>query len=241
MIRVVLVDDQTLVRQGIRSLLELAGDVSVVAEAADGDEAVAAIERERPDVVLLDLRMPKRNGVDVLRELQSRAIPAPVIVLTTFDDDEALLDAVKAGARGYFLKDVSLERLTAGIRDVAAGGSIIRPALTERVLRGLENLPRSFDALDPPDPLTKREVEILRLMAGGYSNREIAEALRTAPDSVPTLWLRLRSRWEYGHAVGFVIELTGFCALLASVLIETPRSAEDARPALARVGERSGP
>lgn len=184
MIRVVLVDDQTLIRQGIRSLLELAGDVTIVAEAGDGDEAVAVIERERPDVVLLDLRMPKKNGVDVLRELQARGLPASVIVLTTFDDDETLLDAVKAGARGYFLKDVSLERLTAGIRDVAAGGSIIRPALTERVMRGLENLPRSFDALDPPDPLTKREVEILRLMAGGYSNREIAEALGTAEGTV---------------------------------------------------------
>ena len=184
MIRVVLVDDQTLIRQGIRSLLELAGDVTIVAEAGDGDDAVAVIERERPDVVLLDLRMPKKNGVDVLRELQARGLSACVIVLTTFDDDEALLDAVKAGARGYFLKDVSLERLTAGIRDVAAGGSIIRPALTERVLRGLESLPRTFDALDPPDPLTKREVEILRLMAGGYSNREIAEALGAAEGTV---------------------------------------------------------
>lgn len=184
MIRVVLVDDQTLVRQGIRSLLELAGDVAIVAEAGDGNEAVAVVERERPDVVLLDLRMPLKDGVDVLRELQSRGVPVPVIVLTTFDDDEALLDAVKAGARGYFLKDVSLERLLTGIRDVAAGGSIIRPALTERVLRGLESVPRTFDALDPPDSLTKREVEILRLMAGGYSNREIAEALGTAEGTV---------------------------------------------------------
>lgn len=184
MIRVVLVDDQTLVRQGIRSLLELAGGITIAAEAADGDEAIVLIERERPDVVLLDLRMPKKNGVEVLRELQARGVPAAVIVLTTFDDDEALMDAVKAGARGYFLKDVALERLTAGIRDVAAGGSIIRPALTERVLRGLDHLPRTFDALDQPDPLTRREVEILRLMAGGYSNREIADALGTAEGTV---------------------------------------------------------
>jgi DNA-binding NarL/FixJ family response regulator len=184
MIRVVLVDDQTLVRQGIRSLLELAGDVAIVAEAGDGAEGIAAIERERPDVVLLDLRMPKKTGVDVLRELQGRGTLPPTIVLTTFDDDEALLDAVKAGARGYFLKDVSLERLTDAIREVAAGASIIRPALTERVLKGLEHMPRMFDALSPPDPLTKREIEILRLMAGGYSNREIAEALGTAEGTV---------------------------------------------------------
>ena len=184
MIRVVLVDDQTLVRQGIRSLLELAGDVAIVAEAADGDEGVAVIQRERPDVVLLDLRMPKKGGVDVLRTLQSLGVLPPTIVLTTFDDDEALLEAVKAGARGYFLKDVSLERLTEGIREVAAGGSIIRPAVTERVLKGLEHVPRTFEAMSPPDPLTRREIEILRLMAGGYSNREIAEALGTAEGTV---------------------------------------------------------
>ena len=177
MIRIVLVDDQTLVRQGIRSLLELASDVSIVAEASDGDEAVAVIRRENPDVVLLDLRMPRKGGVEVLRDLQASSTLPPTIVLTTFDDDEALLDAVRAGAKGYLLKDVSLERLTDGIREVARGGSIIRPAITERVLKGLEHVRREFDALSPPDPLTRREVEILRLMAGGYSNREIAEAL----------------------------------------------------------------
>jgi DNA-binding NarL/FixJ family response regulator len=184
MIRIVLVDDQTLVRQGIRSLLELAGEVAIVAEAGDGDEGVAVIRRERPDVVLLDLRMPKKGGVEVLRALQALGELPPTIVLTTFDDDEALLDAVKAGAKGYFLKDVSLERLTAAIREVAAGGSIIRPVITERVLKGLEHIRRDFDALSPPDPLTKRETEILRLMAGGYSNREIAEAIGTAEGTV---------------------------------------------------------
>jgi DNA-binding NarL/FixJ family response regulator len=183
-IRVVLVDDQTLVRQGIRSLLELSGDIAVVAEAADGDEALAAIARERPDVVLLDIRMPKKNGLDVLRELGARHSQSPVILLTTFDDDEALLEAVRTGAKGYLLKDVSLEQLTEAIRAVAGGGTVIRPAVTERVLRGLEHMPRDFDALSPPDPLTKRELEILRLMAGGYSNREIAEALGTAEGTV---------------------------------------------------------
>jgi DNA-binding NarL/FixJ family response regulator len=183
-IRVVLVDDQTLVRQGIRSLLELAGDITIVGEAGDGDEALAAIAREKPDVVLLDVRMPRKNGLEVLRELQSQGSVPPVILLTTFDDDEVFLGAVRAGAKGYLLKDVSLEQLTDGIRAVAAGGTVIRPAVTERVLRGLEHMPRDFDALSPPDPLTKREIEILRLMAGGYSNREIAEALGTAEGTV---------------------------------------------------------
>jgi len=183
-IRVVLVDDQTLVRQGIRSLLGLAGDISIVGEAGDGDEALVAIAHEKPDVVLLDVRMPKKNGLEVLRDLKKDSACPPVILLTTFDDDEALLEGVRAGAKGYLLKDVSLEQLTDAIRAVAAGGTVIRPVVTERVLRGLEHMPRDFDALSPPDPLTKRELEILRLMAGGYSNREIAEALGTAEGTV---------------------------------------------------------
>jgi DNA-binding NarL/FixJ family response regulator len=183
-IRIVLVDDQTLVRRGIRSLLELAGDVAIVAEAADGEEALEAIRREHPDVVLLDVRMPKKGGLDVLRELQAAGTLPPTILLTTFDDDEVLIEGIKAGARGYLLKDVSLEQLTDAIRTVAQGGTLIRPAITERVLRGLEHVRRDFDALSPPDPLTKREVEILRLMAGGYSNREIADALGTAEGTI---------------------------------------------------------
>lgn len=184
MIRIVLVDDQTLVRQGIRSLLELSGDIEIVAEASDGEEGLVAIRRERPDVVLLDVRMPKKGGIDVLRELQAEGNAPPAILLTTFDDDEVLLEGMKAGARGYLLKDVSLEQLTGAVRTVAGGGTVIRPAITERVLRGLEHVRRDFDALSPPDPLTKREVEILRLMAGGYSNREIADALGTAEGTV---------------------------------------------------------
>ena len=184
MIRVVLVDDQTLVRRGICSLLGLAGDIAIVAEASDGEEGIVAIRRERPDVLLLDVRMPGKNGLAVLRDLQASGDLPPTILLTTFDDDDALLEAVKAGARGYLLKDVSLERLTDAIRSVAGGGTVIRPALTERVLRGLEHVRRDFDALEPPDPLTRREIEILRLMAGGYSNREIADALGTAEGTV---------------------------------------------------------
>jgi DNA-binding NarL/FixJ family response regulator len=184
MIRVVLVDDQTLVRRGLRALLELAGDIAVVGEAGDGVEGAAVIRRERPDVVLLDVRMPKASGLDLLRDLRRANELPPTILLTTFDDDEALIEGVKAGARGYLLKDVSLEQLTGAIRAVAAGETLIRPAVTERVLRGLEHVRRDFEALEPPDPLTKREVEILRLMAGGYSNREIAEALGTAEGTI---------------------------------------------------------
>jgi DNA-binding NarL/FixJ family response regulator len=184
MIRVVLVDDQTLVRRGVRALLELAGDITIVGEAEDGVEGAALVRRERPDVMLLDVRMPKAGGLDLLRELRESSELPPTILLTTFDDDDALLEGVKAGARGYLLKDVSLEQLTGAIRAVAAGETLIRPAVTERVLRGLEHVRRDFDALDPPDPLTRRETEILRLMAGGYSNREIADALGTAEGTI---------------------------------------------------------
>src|SRR4029453_1121197 len=152
-IRVLLGDDQPLVRQGIRSLLELTDDIRVVAEAADGDAAVRAALESRPEVVLLDVRMPKRSGIDVLRELRRAGREVPAILLTTFSDDSVALEGVRAGARGFLLKDVSLEQLTEAIRTVAAGGTLIRPAVTERALRGIEQRPLAFEGLDPPDPL----------------------------------------------------------------------------------------
>jgi len=184
MIRVVLVDDQTLMRKGLRGLLDLTEDLRVVAEAADGEEALQVIGEAAPDVVLLDVRMPKLTGVEVLKRLRDGGRLPPTILLTTFDDDAALLEGIRAGARGFLLKDVSFERLTDAIRRVAAGETLIRPAITERVLRGLEHIRPEFESLDPPDPLSRREVEILRLMAGGYNNREIAEACRTTEGTV---------------------------------------------------------
>ena len=183
-IRVLLVDDQNLVRQGVRSLLSLAEGIEVIGEASDGKQALEVIPKLNPDVVLMDMRMPVMSGLEALQALARTQSLPPTIILTTFDDDQLVLAGIKAGARGYLLKDVSLEQLAEAIRSVAAGGTVIRPALTERVLRGLEHVKRDFEALSPPDPLTKREVEILRLMAGGYSNREIADALGTAEGTV---------------------------------------------------------
>jgi DNA-binding NarL/FixJ family response regulator len=183
-IRVCLVEDQTIVRQGLRSLLALNPDIEIAGEAADGDEALELIERQRPDVVLLDLRMPKRDGVGVLKALRDRAILPPTLILTTFDDDEKLFEAVRAGAKGWLLKDVSLERLTEAIRTVAAGGTCIEPVITERIMRALERSNVPFESADLPESLTDREKTILRLMAGGYSNREISEVLNISDGTV---------------------------------------------------------
>jgi DNA-binding NarL/FixJ family response regulator len=184
MIRVFIVDDQTLVRQGIRSLLGLVDDIDVVGEAIDGEEALSLLERVETDVVLLDVRMPKVDGLGVLQALQAKSSAPPCIVLTTFDDDELVLRGIAAGARGFLLKDVSLEQLSAAIRTVADGGSVINPAVTERVLRGIERFGAGFDALPVPEALTKREVEIVGMMAAGYSNREIAKACFVAEGTV---------------------------------------------------------
>ena len=184
MIRVMLVDDQNLVRKGVRSLLELSQEIEVIAEASDGVEAIRTIPEIGPDVVLLDMRMPGKSGLDVLQQLSSDGTLPPTIILTTFDDDEMVLAGIKAGAKGFLLKDVSLEELVGAIRTVSQGGSMVKPAVSERLLKGLENLHTDFSSLDRPDPLTERETEILRLMAGGYSNKEIANSLGVAEGTV---------------------------------------------------------
>lgn len=184
MIRVVLVDDQTLVRQGIRSLLELSDNIRVIAEAADGKQAVELIPRIAPDVVLMDMRMPVMSGLEALQYMAEQGTLKPTIILTTFDDDQLVLAGLKAGARGYLLKDVSLDQLVDAIQTVAGGGSLVQPAVTQRLLSGLEGMHNDFTSLDRPDPLTERETEILRLMAGGYSNKEIANSLGVAEGTV---------------------------------------------------------
>jgi DNA-binding NarL/FixJ family response regulator len=181
-IKVVLVEDQTLVREGIRSLLRLTDEIVVVGEAGDGDDGLRVIAETTPDVVLLDLRMPRRDGLATLRAMV-RPRPA-VLVLTTFDDDDAVLLALQAGAEGYLLKDVTLEHLVASIRTVAAGGTVVQPGITAGLLQRIGGVPPEDARLDRVDPLTSREVEILRLVVGGYANREIAAALYLSEGTV---------------------------------------------------------
>ncbi len=180
MIRVFLADDERLIRQGFRKLLELDGAIAVVGEAADGAEALALVPAAAPDVLLLDVRMPRMSGLDVLDRLGDGR--PPTLVLTTFDDAELLLRAVRAGARGFLNKDVSLDELVAAIRALARGDTWFQPALTASLRRGIEARPHDRAAL--AERLTDRERDVLRLMAGGYSNREIADVLDTAEGTV---------------------------------------------------------
>ncbi len=198
MTRVVIVDDQTLIRQGIRGLLEVA-DIDVVGEAADGRAALAVIERTAPDVILLDLRMPRFDGIWTIEQLRAAEIDIPVLVLTTFDDDALVLGALRAGARGYLLKDVTLAQLTRAIHTLAEGGTLIAPSITDRMLRAIRSGPSPVGADAPAVPgLTEREQEVLRLVAQGYSNREIAGVLflaeGTVKNHVSTILTKLGAR-----------------------------------------------
>ncbi|HEY8876459.1 MAG TPA: response regulator transcription factor [Roseateles sp.] len=178
-IKILLVEDQQLVREGLKGLLALHDELKVVGEASDGAEALewlsAAPADDMPDVILSDMRMPRLDGVGLIRALAARALRLPVILLTTFDDTAAFDEAVRAGARGFLLKAISPETLAQALRDVHGGGTALRPSLTTRMeAKGGE---RAFTAADHPDPLSPKELQVLRLVASGRSNTEIAGLL----------------------------------------------------------------
>lgn len=184
MVKVCLIEDQTLVREGFSRLLALANGIELVATACDADGGVAMAINHRPDVLLLDLKLPGRSGIQVLKELRDRDALPKTLILTTFDEDSLLIEAMRAGAKGYLLKDVSLDQLVAGIHTVASGGTLLLPAITDRLLKNFSaKLPPS-QTVPQENPLTKREIEILRLLASGYNNREIAEAFDVAEGTV---------------------------------------------------------
>jgi len=185
-IRVLLVDDQRLMREGLRILLELEPDLRVVGEAANGSAALETYAELRPDVVLMDVRMPGMDGVEATWRLRERWPEARVVILTTFDDDEYVFEGLRAGALGYLLKDVSGQDLAQAVRTVAAGGALIEPSVARKVVAEFARVARPARSLNEglAEPLSEREIEILRRMADGLTNREIAERLSLAEGTV---------------------------------------------------------
>jgi DNA-binding NarL/FixJ family response regulator len=183
-IRVLIADDHAVVRQGLRTFLDLQADIDVVGEAADGEEAVAVAAEHAPDVILLDLVMPRLDGIGALRRLRETAPAARVIVLTSFGEDERLFTALRAGASGYLLKDVEPAELVRSIRAVHTGGAPLSPAVAARVVEELASGGGAGRAA--ADDLTPRELEVLCLIARGQSNKRIALELGVAEKTVKT-------------------------------------------------------
>jgi len=186
-IRVLICDDQALVRAGFRAILEAQADIEVAGEAENGAEAVALAQRRAPDVILMDIRMPVLDGVEATRRLVTAGSPARILVLTTFDLDEYVHAAIRAGASGFLLKDVTPAKLLEAIRIVAAGDALLAPSVTRRLLeRFAITLPRRDVSSEALAGLTARETEVLRLLAGGLSNAEIAASLVVSEATVKT-------------------------------------------------------
>src|SRR5512146_3378421 len=185
-IRILIVDDQRLMREGLRTLLEMESDLEIAAEAEDGQAALEQYEATHPAVVLMDIRMPRLDGVEATRRLRQRWPEARVIILTTFDDDAYVFDGLRAGALGYLLKDVSSEELAEAIRKVAAGGALIEPSVARKVLAEFSRLVPSQPAAPAtlPEPLSAREQEILSGLARGLTNKEIALRLSLTEGTV---------------------------------------------------------
>jgi DNA-binding NarL/FixJ family response regulator len=215
-IRVLLADDQQIVRAGFRMILADEDDIEVVAEAADGKVAVETARRLRPEVAVMDIRMPVMDGIEATRRIVAEAdLPTRVLVLTTFDADEYVIEALRAGASGFLLKDVTPEAFADAIRTVAAGDALLAPSVTRRILdRFRDRLPAPADGRrEDLRALTERELEVFRLLARGRSNREIADELGLAEPTVKThvshalLKLDLRDRAQavvFAYEVGLV-------------------------------------
>ncbi len=190
MIRVALVDDQAMVRVGLRMILESEDDIEVVAEGTSGTDAVGLVERHAPDVVLMDVRMPGMDGLAATRAVLDAHPGSRIVILTTFDDDEYVYEALRAGASGFLLKSVEGDALVSAVRVVAGGEALLAPEVTRRVIEQFARTPAA--AAEPPEPaattgdLSEREVEVLRLMARGLSNQEIASELYVSGTTVKT-------------------------------------------------------
>ena len=186
MIRTLVVDDQALVRGGLRAMLEAHDDIEVVGEAGDGADAVEQARLRRPDVVLMDIRMPRMDGIEATRRLSAGPQPPRVLILTTFDVDEYVYEAMRAGAAGFLLKDTAPAKLADGVRTIAAGEALLAPAITRRLIEHYVRRPGPADHGERFAELTPRELDILRHVARGLSNGEIASLLFLSEATVKT-------------------------------------------------------
>jgi DNA-binding NarL/FixJ family response regulator len=197
MISVVIADDQELVREGLRMMLDAEPDLSVVGEAGDGNEALSAARIHDPDVLLMDVRMPELDGIEATRRLVAAGSRARVLVLTTFDLDEYVYEAMKAGASGFLLKDAKREQLAAAVRTVAAGEALLAPAVTRRLIEDFCKRPPPTAGLpEAAAELSERELEVLRLLARGLSNLEIAKKLYLSDTTVKSHVARILAKLD---------------------------------------------
>jgi DNA-binding NarL/FixJ family response regulator len=185
-LRVVIADDQALVRAGFRLILEEVGGFQVVGEAADGDQAITAVRRHRPDLVLMDVRMPNLDGIEATRRILSGGASCRVVILTTFDLDEHVFAALRAGASGFLLKDVSPEQLVASLRILAGGEALLAPSITRRLIERFTAPGSGPAASHVLSALTEREREVLILVARGLSNDELAGELHVGESTIKT-------------------------------------------------------
>jgi DNA-binding NarL/FixJ family response regulator len=210
-IRVAVVDDLALFREGLRSLLEVHDDIDVVGEASNGEEAIALAKSLRPDVILMDLRMPVLDGIAATRRLCEPVASCRVIALTTFDDDESVFDALRAGAVGYLLKDVPSERLLEAIRAAARGEGFLVPSVTTKVVAEFARLSRAMPRRTPlAEPLSDRELDVLRWVARGASNKEIATHLRIAEGTVKNHMTNILDKLEVADRTGAALKAREF-------------------------------
>ena len=198
-IRILIVDDHTVVRDGLAAMMGRVSDFAVIGEASNGLEAVDKTLKLRPDVVLMDLRMPEMSGVDAMRRIGNEDPSIKFIVLTTYDTDEYIFDAIEAGAKGYLLKDASRDELFNAIRAVHRGESQIEPGVGAKVLDRLVQLSRQRSEPDPADVLSQREVEVLQLIAKGSANKEIAASLSISESTVKTHVANIFQKLDVNH------------------------------------------
>jgi DNA-binding NarL/FixJ family response regulator len=206
MISVVVADDQELVREGLRMMLDAEPDISVVGEAADGNEALLGVDRHNPDVLLMDVRMPTLDGIEATRRLTASGARARVLVLTTFDLDEYVYLAMKAGASGFLLKDATREQLASAVRTVAGGQSLLAPAITRRLIEDFCSRPQPSAGLpDAVSGLSERELGVLQLLARGLSNAEIAKTLYLGETTVKSHVARILAKLSLRDRIQAVV------------------------------------